>query len=495
MANAKSLKKDTKDGKRFDVKWLVVGLLLVVLLVVGIVLNNYHNTDYVARVVDSLDIDNGDLKVNWSRYNTQDIKLSDTLEITQAGIYHLTGELNDGYISVNVSADSPVKLILDNVTISNSTGPAILCRQADDLVIELVGENYLSDGAEYSADFETNVDATIFSKADTTLQGDGVLYVDGLFQDAIVSKDDLKINSGEYHITAVDDGLQGKDSVYIVCGEIAIETKGDSIKSNNDTDAGKGFIKIEGGNITIDSGDDAIHAYNNLVIDGGTINIENSYEGLEAQNIVINDGDIKVVANDDGINAGGGATTTTTAGRGMMDANPNCVVSINGGNVYVNAAGDGIDSNGYVYFNGGKVAVDGPTNNGNGALDAGSGIVMSGGDVIAVGASGMAVNLGQNSTIYNISVYFDQMQSKGAVIEIKDSSDETIISHTAAKTFSHIAAGSSKFKAGETYTLYVDGEKYQEFTILETVTTIGSGGQNQQNQQNRQNMPNMMQRR
>lgn len=491
MAKPKGSKKtkQIKKETQFDAKWVVIGVLILILLVLGIVLNNVHDVDYTARVTDALNIDNGDLKVNWSRYSTLDIELNKTVEITQAGIYHLTGELEDGYVLVNVSRDDPVKLILDNVTINNTTGPAILCTQADDLVIELIGENHLSDGEEYSANFETNVDAVIFSKADTTFLGDGTLYVDGLFQDGIVSKDDLKISSGTYYINALDDGLHGKDSVYILGGDVAIKSEGDGIKSNNDTDAGKGFVKIEGGDIVIDSGDDGIHAYNNLIIDGGTINIKNSYEGLEAQNIIINDGDIKVVASDDGINAGGGAVvTTSSAQRRKMDANPNCIISINGGNIYVNAAGDGIDSNGYLYFNGGKVAVDGPTNNGNGSLDAGAGVVMSGGEVIALGASGMAVDLGQNSTVYSISVFFNQMQSKGTLIEIRDSAGDIIISHTAAKSFSHIVAGSSKFRAGETYALYLDGEKYQEFTLLEIVTTLGGG-------QNQQNMPNMMPRR
>lgn len=43
-----------------------------------------------------------------------------------------------------------------------------------------------------------------------------------------------------------------------------------------------------------------------------------------------------------------------------MDADESCVLTINGGTVTINADGDGIDSNGYFYINGGTVYVEGP---------------------------------------------------------------------------------------------------------------------------------------
>lgn len=42
-----------------------------------------------------------------------------------------------------------------------------------------------------------------------------------------------------------------------------------------------------------------------------------------------------------------------------MDADESCVLTINGGTVTINAGGDGIDSNGYFYMNGGTVYVEG----------------------------------------------------------------------------------------------------------------------------------------
>ena len=42
---------------------------------------------------------------------------------------------------------------------------------------------------------------------------------------------------------------------------------------------------------------------------------------------------------------------------------------IHGGNIVVDAVGDGIDVNGAMEMTGGVVLVNGPTNDGNGALD------------------------------------------------------------------------------------------------------------------------------
>ena len=236
---------------------------------------------------------------------------------------------------------------------------------------------------------------------------------------------------------------------------------------------------IEGGDVNISAGDDAIHGIRALVIKDGNVNITKSYEGLEAQKIVINGGNISVTASDDGINAGGSSDNTTTNTKDAFYSDENCELIINGGEVYVNASGDGIDSNGWIYFNGGKVVVDGPTNNGNGALDSGSGIVMNGGEVISVGSSGMAETPGSNSSIFNISVYLSAYQKAGTKIEIKDSDGNIIASHKSAKAFNHASIGTEEFILGETYTIYLNGEKYQEFTIEDIVTTIGNSGQKQ----------------
>ena len=439
--------------------FVLIGLAgLAGILVMGLIINDRigqplpGSTDSTS--LDALDIDNGDLKIDWSQYSTYNISLEETRFITKGGIYHITGSLEDAPLVINAGTDK-VKIILDNVTIKNSSGPAITCYNADDLVIELVGENILTDGYKYSSSYDEDVLGAIYSKADLTFEGGGTLILTANYQDGIVGKDDVKFNGGNFVISAADDAIRGKDSVYIVGGDFNITSRSDGIKSTNDTKAGKGFVLVEGGHVKIAAGDDAIHAAKTLFINNGNIAIEKSYEGLEAQVVTINGGEISIVSSDDGINATGES------------------LAINGGNVYVNASGDGIDSNSYVYINGGSLIVDGPTNNGNGALDSEYGIIVSGGTVIAVGASGMAEAPVTKSSQSSVSIFLDSTIPAGTKIKIKDSSDNTIIRHTAVKSFSHIAVSTSDFVQGETYTVYVGDNISETFTILDKTTIVG----------------------
>ncbi len=529
-----NLKKSTK--KSFDTRFytfrfswgLFVGVFFLIAIIIAAVFINLKvdNSGTTGSIIDTIRPDNGDLDINWDRYPTADIELSDSFTITKSGTYHLTGTLENGQITID-SQNISVRLILDNVSMSNSTGPVIYSINAEDLVIETIGENYLSDDASYSSDYDSTVTGTIFSKNDLTFQGDGILNVTANYADAIVGKDDLKFNSGTYNLTAHDDTIRGTDSVYVVSGDFTLNAGADGIKSTNDLDSDKGFVLIENGNFhidsvakgiksartiliyggtfeittkddsihsdiyvaivggayTINSSDDGIHANTKLIIDGGSIDILSSYEGIESQSIIINNGEISVKATDDGFNAGGGADSSASTGRtsgnpGTFDSDADCILTFNGGTIYVDAAGDGIDSNGYIYINGGDIIVDGPTNNGNGAIDSGIGVEMNGGSVIAVGSSGMVETLGDTGSVLNISAYFSSNQPAGTKIEIKNSAGEIILSHESAKAFTNITAGSPAFTLGETYSIYLNDELSETFTINDTTTIVGQSNQN-----------------
>ena len=512
-----------RQRSRLDWRWLILIPFIAIAFVLAFRVNKDAVDDSATKILGSLAIDNSDAKIKWERYQTTNIELAEALNISQSGTYHLTGVLEDAGITVDAGVGE-VRLILDNVSIDNNSGPAILCYNAENLVIELIGENTLSDGENYLSSYNEDVRGVIYSKADLAFGGTGTLNIDSRYQDGIVGKDDVKFNSGTYNIAALSDAILGKDSVHIVSGKYNLKSSNHSIKSTNTNDYGKGFILVEdgsidiessskglrainsvlinggninidsyddaihaenyvgvaGGELTIEAGDDAIHANKEVIVDGGLVNITKSFEGIEAEVVNINDGTLSIVATDDGINAGDSSDDISVIDPSkpkhddLAKIDENCKIVFNGGYTYINSAGDGVDSNGHIYINDGKLIIDGPTDDNNGSLDSGLGFITSGGTVVAVGFSGMAGDLGQSSNIFSISIYFPETQPAGTEIEIKNANDDTIISHTSAKEFNHLAASTTQFVLGETYNIYLNGEKYQDFKITEIVTTVSA---------------------
>lgn len=554
--------------------YLFVGIILFGLLSITILhffrdhreVSNYK--DNTSSISTDINTDDDDEKIDWSLYETMEYELSKSLNITKEGIYHLTGIIEDGLVTVNTNGN--VKLILDGVSIKNSSGPAIYVEEAENVVITTIDgtTNSLEDASNYQG-YDSDVVGTIFSHDDLILDGEGILKVTSNCEDAIVSKDDLKIIQGTYQITSSDDGIRGKDSVYIKDGNFVIQSKGDGIKATNDTDSEKGFILIENGtfsinasldgiqaetklliqngtfdittgsgssitssheewgrfgssnssdgssakgikagdnlviengSFTIDSSDDAIHCNNylgikngvyqissgddgihadtQLIIDGGQIDITQSYEGLESASITINSGNISIVSSDDGINVAGGndASAMNRPGQNSFSESSNYVLMIRGGTIYVNASGDGLDSNGSIYMYDGSVTVDGPTNSGNGALDYDREFVIYGGTLIAGGASGMAQGVSSASSIYSVLINFTSNYGNSDTITITDSNNQEIISYHSAKSYSSLVVASPELKNENTYTIKVNGDEYQTFTISSITTNVGNMG-------------------
>ena len=284
-------------------------------------------------------------------------------------------------------------------------------------------------------------------------------------------------------------GLKAGKEITINSGKISITSTDDSIHSNY-------YVIINDGDISLSSGDDGIHADTNIKINDGTINITKSYEGIEANYIEINGGDISVVASDDGINVSGGNDQSAMGGRdNFSNVNTgNRKLVINGGKVYVNSDGDGLDANGSIELNGGEVIVPGTASNGNGALDYDNSFTVNGGSIIYYGATGMWQNPSNSSKQY--SICFGVSGKAGDEIVLKDSNGNTVASIKTEKTYGAVAISNSSLKQGETYTLYINGTSSGNQTISSIITsnlTAGgmSGGQmngGNRGGQNRQNM-------
>lgn len=278
---------------------------------------------------------------------------------------------------------------------------------------------------------------------------------DGIDSSSIVQIDDGTVNitsgggSNATSSTNSTKGIKANSNIVIIDGDIDINSLDDSIHSN-------GSIEIKGGDLDLASGDDGVHADTSLIINGGDINISKSYEGLEGQNITINDGNISVISSDDGLNAAGGNDSSSIGGRpgqNSFNSTSDAYININGGTLYVNATGDGIDSNGNLTVTGGYTLVEGPTSAGDGPLDYDGTGTINGGTFIAIGSSGMAMNFStatQGSILLNTS----STQSKGTKIILSSSSEE-IINITSSKTFQSVLVSSPKLETGNTYTLKI----------------------------------------
>ncbi|MBQ7058963.1 MAG: carbohydrate-binding domain-containing protein [Firmicutes bacterium] len=264
------------------------------------------------------------------------------ITITEDGTYLLTGSY-EGQILIDVSdEDGKVQLVLDGVSISCENSAAIYIKSADKVFITTTdgSVNQVSTTGEFVQTDDNTVDGAIFSKGNLVLNGEGTLYVTSSEGHGIVSKDDLKITSGTYVINAAEKGLESNDMIGIAGGMITIIAGDDGMNT-------EGELLIENGTIEIDSGDDAIHADYTLTINGGDLDLD-AHEGLEATLITINGGTIMITASDDGINAA----------QKVDDYTP--TVEINGGEVTIDMGSgdtDAIDSNGYLYINGGTVTI------------------------------------------------------------------------------------------------------------------------------------------
>lgn len=399
----------------------------------------------------------------------------DTITITDEGTYLISGTLTNGQIIVNAEKTDKLQLVLSGVNISCESSAAIYIKQADKvfLTLDRNSDNILTTSGAFEADGDINVDGVIFSKEDLTMNGLGSLTVSTEWGHGVVSKDDLVITSGAYSVTSTDHCLAGKDSVRIADGTFTLTTDEDAIHSANDEDDSKGFVYIAGGEITIHAGDDGIHAGNSLTIADGTITVAESYEGLEGKTIDISGGMISVKSSDDGLNAAGGNDSSGFMGGGRPDSfssSGDYYIHISGGTIYVNAGGDGIDSNGYLRVSGGEIYVSGPVNSANGALDYQSYAVITGGIVVAAGASGMAENFGTDSTQGAMLVNVASSQT-GEII-LKDAEGKEIVSYTPEKTYNSAVISCPEIKEGETYQVVMG----MEITTVEMTGIIyGSG--------------------
>ena len=217
-------------------------------------------------------------------------------------------------------------------------------------------------------------------------------------------------------------------------GELVINIPKGTISTLKD----KGSSEYDGciyssGKLTI-QGDGKLYVYGSQEEGEGVATTDND--------ITINGGEIYIESADDGLNAGGDNGGTIT---------------INDGTIYIKASGDGIDSNKNLIINGGKVYTMGSSIGGDAGIDTDGSFEINGGEVIALG-SDMLQNPDKSSKQKYVSFTLNSKISRNSNISLKDSKENEIVSFTADEDFKTLVISNSKLSTG-TYYIYVDGEK------------------------------------
>lgn len=246
----------------------------------------------------------------------------------------------------------------------------------------------------------------------------------------------LAVTGGTIDVESADDAMHSNGDVSLTGGKISLSAGDDGIHADQELIIDQNTV------LRISESYEGIEAYH-ININGGEIHVNAADDGLNAaggdtaSSMVVPDGDMSLPDGEippnrpngsfgngmqeefggrppEGFDGGmqgefggrrpgggpqggfgggsqGGFGGGMQGGFGGFAAGSGEIV-IGGGYLYINASGDGIDSNGNIAMTDGCVIVCGPTNSANGALDCGdrqNTITISGGTLIALGATGM----------------------------------------------------------------------------------------------------------
>lgn len=350
-----------------------------------------------------------------------------------------------------------------------------------------------------SSDTDSENDSSTSSDADLTstkgIKSDGALYVNGgtftinSADDSFHSNSDATINDGTYTISSGDDGIHADSALLVNGGTITVTESYEGLEGLN--------ITINDGKIDITASDDGMNAAGGNDASGFGGRGGDGFKGMQAPDAAQKLDDTSDTTSDNTQKPNDTSDTAQTTGNITVAAQKSDSASdtaqttgnitvaaqksdntsvasqdtdtasddemwmvINGGYVHVLAGGDGLDSNGELTINGGEVYVDGPSDNGNSAIDYGekSSFYINGGTVVAVGSSGMAEDVSSESKQQAAFVKLDSQADAGDVI-LKDADGNEIISYTAQKKYDCVIISTADLQAGQAYTLSASGNE------------------------------------
>ena len=305
---------------------------------------------------------------------SEGVSISGTrITITADGTYLLRGELQGGIVMVNAPSSAKPHIVLDGVSICSS-GAALCVLGGDKIVLTLApgSENTLSSEGRFTEIGGENVDGTLYSKQDLTLNGSGALTITGAQGHGIVGKDDVVLAGGTIAITAHEHGIDANDSVRLTGVTLSLVAGKDGIHVENKDDSSRGFFYMENGTVSATAEGDGIDASAYLQMDDGVLSLTT---GGGAKTPTKNSS----FGGFGGFGGRGGASSSsssqnTTSTKGLKAAG---TVWIRSGTLSINSADDAIHSNTSAVIEGGTLTLQ----TGDDAIHADEYLTISGGEI------------------------------------------------------------------------------------------------------------------
>ncbi|WP_062314864.1 carbohydrate-binding domain-containing protein [Demequina rhizosphaerae] len=381
--------------------------------------------------------------------------------ITGDGSLTVNGVANDGITSKD-------GLVIDSGTINVTAtddgirGKDYLVVLDGDITVDAGGDGLKADNENMANDDGVPVGVAWISGGtlDITAGVDGIdAYYQAMVEggditiaaddDGITTKGVLRIADGTVDITQSYEGLEGR-LIRLTGGDgtIVASDDGFNVSSGSGSTAGDGSADVGGG---MGGGRDRQSGGPGAAPSSSSTDDTASTTGTTATTAAYTttasstDGAIDVTT----IAGGGGM------GGGMEQAEEGLELEISGGTWYIDADGDGLDSNGDAVMTGGTVVVEGPTNSGNGAVDVSGEFTISGGTLLASGSSGMfeaPTADGQGV----LSIGFQSQLAEGTVLTVTDADGDFVASFTTSKVAQAIVLSTTDVVSGETYTVIAD---------------------------------------
>ena len=312
------------------------------------------------------------------------VKSGAALAIGGTGTLTVDGNAKNG---IKGAADAVITVAEGKLNI-NAANDGLSCDDELNITGGTLSITAGGDAVKASPDTGDTENPDTTSLGNVTISG-GTLTLNAA-ADGIQADGDLTISGGTFyvktnggHTTALTDdsasckGFKAGKTLTVTGGTLTVDSADDALHASTD-------VTISGGTLTLATGDDGVHADNDLVI--GTkgssstatpkINITASYEGLEGTTVTVYSGDIDVAASDDGVNA---------ANSTLGERSDKYAINIAGGDLYIDAGSDGLDSNNDINITGGKVEVYGADAMMDAAIDYDGTFTLSGGTLFGAG--------------------------------------------------------------------------------------------------------------